>query len=229
VEAAAGRVAVTAHVGRASTRATARLAAEAVAVGADAVSAVTPWYYALDDDQLLAHYRALRDAVPGVPVYAYSIPRFAGNEISVGLAEALAAEGLAGLKDSSGSTDRLREYLGVVARRRAGRDFALLAGSEPLVLGALEGGAAGCVLGLANLRPDLVRALRAAAMERRSADAAALQEEIARIDGELGRGPTFTGLGRAVAERLTAGGIEYPADQRGPLGPAPARVAAASP
>jgi 4-hydroxy-tetrahydrodipicolinate synthase len=139
----------------------------------------------------------------------------------VELAEALAAEGLAGLKDSSGEGERHLDYLRVAAaRRHAGGDFSILAGSEPLVLLALRGGAAGCVLGLANLRPDLLVELRAAFVGGREDEAERLQAEVSRLNAELDRGPSFTGLTRAVAERLNAHGIDYPAHQRRPLGAA---------
>lgn len=225
VEVAAGRATVMAHVGRPATRATAALAREAAQAGADAVSAVTPWYYALEDAQLLEHYRAVRSAVEDVPVYAYAIPRLAGNEVSPALAEGLAAEGLAGLKDSSESSERHHEYLRV-ADRHAERGFSVLVGSEALMLEALQDGAAGCVLGLANLRPDLLLELREAARAERWDEAADLQDEVTRLNGELGRGPLFTGLNRTVAERLAARGIDYPAHQRPPLGAVPGRAEA---
>src|SRR3954469_10470092 len=47
VEAAAGAVPVVAHVGRPGTEATRRLAEGALTLGADAVSAVVPYYFPL--------------------------------------------------------------------------------------------------------------------------------------------------------------------------------------
>lgn len=74
---------------------------------------------------------------------------------------------------------------------------------------------------MANLRPDLLLDFRAAALRGGAADAAALREEITRLNAELDRGPLFTGLKRAVAERMAAHGLDYPAHQRAPLGAAP--------
>ena len=61
VEAAEGRMEVIAHVGRASTAATVRVGREAAGAGADALIAVTPWYYPHGSDALLSHYRALME------------------------------------------------------------------------------------------------------------------------------------------------------------------------
>jgi 4-hydroxy-tetrahydrodipicolinate synthase len=71
VERVGGRAPVLAHVGRAATAATVALARRAIANGADAVSAVAPYYYALGDGQVAAHSRALLAAAGGVPALAH--------------------------------------------------------------------------------------------------------------------------------------------------------------
>src|SRR5919206_2375534 len=73
VVAADGRVPVLAHVGRPGTAPTLALARRAIADGAAAVAAVVPYYYAVGDDHVRAHYATLIDGA-GAPVYAYTIP-----------------------------------------------------------------------------------------------------------------------------------------------------------
>ena len=85
VEAARGRAEVIAHVGRPSTAATLRLAAAAIDAGADAVVAVTPYYYGFDQDELVRHYSALVEAAGDLPAYAYSIPERTGNSLGAAL------------------------------------------------------------------------------------------------------------------------------------------------
>src|SRR5918999_550219 len=120
VQAAAGRMEVIAHVGRASTSATVRLARAAAGAGADALIAIVPYYYAHPPEALLSHYRALLGAVDGVPVLAYTFPDRAGNELPAEVLDTLADEGLAGLKDSTRSPDRHTEYLDVARRHDLG-------------------------------------------------------------------------------------------------------------
>lgn len=206
VERARSHASVLAHCGRASTVATVRLARRAIEAGADAVSAVVPYYYGLDDVQVAAHYRALLSAAGDVPVLAYTIPERTGNDLSAAVAAALADEGLVGIKDSTKSFERHREYL---ALARPG--FAVYMGSDGMVLDALRAGAAGCVSALANVRPELLVRLRDAVAAGRGDEAAALQDEVSRLR-EHARGPA--GVKRALAARLDG----YPAALRPPLG-----------
>ena len=206
VEAVGGRVPVLAHVGRPGTARTIRLARRALASGAAAVSAVVPYYYALEDAQVVGHYRALIEAAYGDAVYAYTIPARTGNELSVAAARTLAGDGLAGVKDSTKSLDRHREYLGL--------GIAVLMGSDGMVFEALAAGAAGCVSALANVRPDLLVRLKRASVEGRVDEAQAAQEELSSLRGALAQAPPLVGLKQAVGETLPG----YPAAVRAPLG-----------
>ena len=125
VEAAAGRVPVIAHVGRPSTRATARLIAAAVDAGAAGVSAIVPYYYAFGEREIVAHFRALLRAAGETPLYAYTFPARTGNAFSPEAFGALVADGLAGMKDST-SDDALHEaYLAAGPGRGGVRRLAL--------------------------------------------------------------------------------------------------------
>jgi 4-hydroxy-tetrahydrodipicolinate synthase len=212
--AAAGRIAVLAHVGRAGTDATIRLAHRTVGAGALGVSAVVPYYYAVDEGHLVEHYRALRGAVPDVPVYAYTIPARTGNELSPAAAGKLAQAGLAGLKDSTKSMERHVEYL------EATRDhpFRVLMGSDGMVLDALRAGAAGCVSAVANARPDLLVGLTRAFLGGRVEEAERHQAEVTAVREKLSRGPSLAGIKRATARALADAGTDYPVRLRPPLG-----------
>lgn len=211
--AAAGRARVLAHVGRPSTEGTIRLARRAIADGADAVSAVVPYYYELEAAALLAHYRALLAAARNTPVYAYNIPSRTGNDLEPDCVRALAAEGLAGLKDSTKSLERHLEYLESVR----GTDCAVLIGSDGMVLEALRAGAAGSVSALANVRPDLLLRLKHAFLKGRAEEAEAAQEEIAQLRAQFSQGRPLSQLKRAVAERLREAGSSYSPFLRAPL------------
>jgi dihydrodipicolinate synthase/N-acetylneuraminate lyase len=191
---AAGAVDVLAHVGRPDTASTLELARAAEAAGARAVSAVVPYYYALDDAQVERHFRALLGAAT-VPAYAYTIPARDGNELRPGVVRSLAAAGLRGVKDSTKSWDRHVELLA------CGLD--VLIGTDGMVGRAFAAGAAGCVSALANVRPDLLCALR----DGGGADA---EEEILHLRARL----PMQRLKSAVAEAVPG----YPAAYRAPLG-----------
>ena len=164
VQAAEGRIEVIAHVGRASTPATTRLARAAAGSGADAVMAITPWFFRHDHEALLAHYRAVLASVEGTPVLAYNFPNRTGNDLSPELVDTLAGEGLAGLKDSTGSPERHAEYLDVA---HAHDGFRLFVGSERLVRQSLEGKGAGSISALANVQAPRPAATRRRGLGRR--------------------------------------------------------------
>jgi dihydrodipicolinate synthase/N-acetylneuraminate lyase len=216
VDGAAERVPVLAHVGRAGTRDTVRLGRQATDAGAAGLTACVPYYYGLDDRQVVNHFTTVM-ASTSTPVYAYTIPIRTGNELSPNALRALVGEGLAGLKDSTKSFERHLEYM-EVARAAAPDSFAVFMGSDTMVLDALEAGAAGSVSALSNLRPDLLAALKRAFIEDDKLEAKSLQEQIAHVRDEVSRGSALSGLKAAVGRRLREKGIAYPTGLRAPLG-----------
>jgi 4-hydroxy-tetrahydrodipicolinate synthase len=197
---------VLAHVGRAGTAATVRLARRALDAGADAVSAVVPYYYDVSDAQLVRHFRAVIVEARGAPVFAYTIPARAGNELSVEAAALLAADGLAGIKDSTKSIERHAAYVAL--------GTPTLMGSDALVLDSLRLGGAGCVSAIANARPDLLVGLVRAHSSGRAGEAERFQREVSAFRAELAREPPLVGLKRAVAALVAS----YPGAVRAPLG-----------
>lgn len=207
VSGAKGRAWVLAHVGRPGSAATIRLAERALAEGVDAVSAVVPYYYPLEDGQILQHYRSLLGAVGDrLPVYAYTIPGRTGNDLPAALVGELARAGLTGVKDSSKSLERHREYLAT--------GVCVLIGTDDLVRSAFEEGAAGCVSAIANVRPDLLVGLRDAVVAGDAGRARGLQEEVRDLRSTLARESMLVALKRAAAAALPG----YPSRLRAPLG-----------
>ena len=212
VAGAAGRVPVIAHVGRPSTRATARLIAAAVDLGAAGVSAIVPYYYAFGEREIVAHFRALLRAAGDTPLYAYSFPARTGNAFSPEAFGALVADGLAGMKDST-SDDALHE-----AYLAAAPEAEVFVGSPSHLLHALRAGSRGGVAALANLRPELVLALAAAWRDGDDAEAERLQEEVRAAERALASDHALAALKRGVAELIAERGGHYPAALRSPLG-----------
>ncbi len=220
---AGGRVPILAHVGRPGTAPTLALARQAVEDGADAVSAVVPYYYPADGDQIRAHYAALVEGLEGTPVYGYTIPERTRNELDPALLGALIADGLAGLKDSTKSIELHREYAAAVSE--AGGGFDLFMGSASLVLEAIRAGAAGAVLAVANVWPELCVELATAQREGREDDAARLQQELTAVQTVVHGDGTIPGLKRRTRERLREHGVSYGTELRAPLGDAGRAVA----
>lgn len=118
--------------------------------GADAAMVVTPYYHDHDQETFERYYRQVADAAP-VPVYLYSVPAYTGVALAPETVGALAShENVGGMKDSSGD---LAAFQRVRDRTPAG--FSLLVGSGALLAPALDAGADGGVLTLANVVPEV--------------------------------------------------------------------------
>jgi dihydrodipicolinate synthase/N-acetylneuraminate lyase len=205
VSAAAAETRVIAHVGRPSTAATIVLAGRALDAGADEVSAVVPYYFELDDDRLLDHFSSVAGAVAPARLLVYVIPARTVNDVSAELLDRLAEAGVAGVKDSTKALARHEAYL-EVAQLHPG--FRVYMGSDGLAVDALARGASGLISAVANVRPELVIALRDAVGSDRAPE---LERELLAVRAEAGG---LAGLKRLVAERVDG----YPVAVRAPLG-----------
>lgn len=132
------------------------------------------------------------------------------------LARRLGEAGLAGIKDSTRSMERHREYLNVAAN--IGRPFEVYMGTDGLALEALQSGSAGIVSAIANLNPELFVALRDAARSGRSRDATYNQEEILKLRTSLQQGDLIANLKQGVRQRMEQVKVAYPTALRLPLG-----------
>jgi dihydrodipicolinate synthase/N-acetylneuraminate lyase len=175
VEAAAGRLQVAVHAGAQTTHDTVELAARAVEAGADAVAVIAPPYFALDEEELLAHFAAAAEACAPVPFYLYEFEARSGYAIPVGVVERLReqAPNLAGLKVSDSPWDKVAPYL------LEGLD--VFVGAEALLVEGLAAGAAGAVSGLAASFPDAVVPLVRAPSPELGDRAAALRVSLSRL------------------------------------------------
>ncbi|MDQ2049643.1 dihydrodipicolinate synthase family protein [Natronolimnohabitans sp. A-GB9] len=150
VDEVGGEVPVIAGVGAPSTYETVTHAEHAAAAGADGIVVVTPYYYPIDHEAALTHYRRVAEAV-SLPVYVYHIPSKTGNELSLEtLADLAAVDGIAGVKDSSKDVPWLAQATD------AHPELTFLAGSDSLLFTGLEIGCSGLVSAVANVFPELV-------------------------------------------------------------------------
>ncbi len=143
----------------------------------DFVVAVAPYYYAVSQEAVAAHFREVARASP-VPLILYNIPQCTHNPLAVETVLELAREpNIAGIKDSSG------DFVSFCRGLAAGAQPGVLDGAQPGVLNGapagfawimgedyLDGpamltGADGIVSGLSNVwaafHAGLVRAARA--------------------------------------------------------------------
>lgn len=181
-----GRVPVIMHVGACSTAQAVDLAKHAEAAGADAVASVPPWYYRYPEADLLDYYRALIQAVR-IPVFLYNNPDLSGNPVTPAMVKTLAAEGLAGYKDSKFDILNFYAFLEAVKDPK----FIPIVGTEAIAAAAVEAGAKGVVSGLANVWPEVMQELWDVLQTNDGRKSAQVQFKVNRARSLMKLGPTL--------------------------------------
>ncbi len=116
-ETAAAEKVLIAGVGRESAKATLELAETAAEFQYDAVLVRTPTYYApqMTPETVMNYFRSVADRSP-LPVLLYNIPKFVPYQIPVEMVAELAQHpNIIGIKDSTGSMDRIKALIAATA------------------------------------------------------------------------------------------------------------------
>lgn len=152
ISSASGKVPVVVQVGCADTASTLELAKHSEKVGATAVASLTPFYYKPGDKAIVKHFEAVSGSVD-IPVFAYNIPQFTGNNLAPSTVATLAkSKTIDGIKDSS------RDFLHLLDLIDAVPDgVVVMNGTEEYGLSAIMSGADGLVSGGASALPELFR------------------------------------------------------------------------
>jgi len=173
VERAAGRIPVIAGTGANSTIEAIALTKCAHEAGADACLLVTPYYNKPTQRGLIAHHRAVAEAVD-IPQILYNVPgRTACDMLPVTAVTLAKVPNIIGIKEATSDIERV-----ATIRAGAGPDFLLLSGEDATTLEFLEAGGDGVISVTANVAPRQMAAMCRAAREGDF-------ETAARIDGEL--------------------------------------------
>jgi 4-hydroxy-2-oxoglutarate aldolase len=140
-----------AGVGTDGVRETVKLANRAAEIGYHFALALSPFYYKVQmhrpDTQAL-YFRSVADKSK-IPVLIYNIPQVTGYHLPPEtVAELSHHPNIAGMKDSSGNLEKLRETLALVKP-----GFQVLTGSGSTFWDAFEMGGSGAILGIANAIP----------------------------------------------------------------------------
>jgi 4-hydroxy-tetrahydrodipicolinate synthase len=203
----AASVPVLAGTGSPGYEETRRATADAADAGADAALVVTPFYYSYDDDALGAYYRDLADEAE-IPVYLYSVPAYTDVKLPVSVVGELATHpNVAGMKDSSGDVATF------VRERRLTRDadFDLMVGSGGVLSYALDAGASGGVLAVANVAPEAATSVYEAHRDGDPEAARARNEAVVELNHAVTAGHGVPGLKAAMRARgAPAGHVRRP-------------------
>jgi len=205
VEVAAGRIAVVGHCGALTTARAAELAVRMRDAGVDGVATLTPFFYHVDADAMVEHFRLVADAAR-CPTYLYGIPGLTGVAIPAEVVRRVVGHPhFGGLKYSACDLPQIVAYAETGAR--------VFIGCDALITAAMRAGAAGTVSGTGACLPGPYAHLFARI--RKGADPAAAQAAVTRFDALLAAFPPIAGY-KAVLKRR---GIIASAAVRRPLRP----------
>lgn len=140
------RVPVFVGTGGNSTREVINLSKRMEAIGASALSIITPYFVPPTQQELMEHYKAVAAEV-NLPIMMYNMPGKTGINIEPESVRELAkVKNIVGIKDSGGKLDNMKAYLEVTK----GEDFGVFSGSDSLILDILKVGGHGAVAATAN-------------------------------------------------------------------------------
>ena len=191
----AGRLLI-AGAGRESTKQTIAAANRAAGLGANAVLVRTPSFFKwqMTADAFLGHYTAVADA-SAVPVVLYNFTALTGVTLSVDTVARLAEHSnIVGVKESGPDIGFVSVLVDVTPQ-----EFSVLVGSAPAFYAGLLSGAAGGVLALACIVPELCVELFNLVQSNQLAEARALQHELARLARLITRANGVAGLKAALS------------------------------
>ncbi|MCB1738190.1 MAG: 4-hydroxy-tetrahydrodipicolinate synthase [Gammaproteobacteria bacterium] len=174
VELAHGRVPVIAGTGANSTAEAITLTRCAMKAGADAALLVTPYYNKPTQEGLYRHHRAIAEAC-AIPQILYNVPGRTAVDMKPATVARLAdIPNIVGIKEASGSVDRIRELIDLVGGR-----MDVFSGDDDLACAAMLAGARGVISVTANVAPlqmfHMAEAAKAGDAERAHAIDARLQ------------------------------------------------------
>ncbi|WP_026852398.1 4-hydroxy-tetrahydrodipicolinate synthase [Geothrix fermentans] len=173
LEEAGGRPVVV-GTGHNATRQAAAMTKRAQTLGAQGALVVTPYYNKPTPDGLVAHFAAVAEAAPGLPIIAYNVPGRTGlNVTPPTLARLWENPQVVAVKESSGNLAQIAEIA-----RQLPKGKTLLSGDDNLALAALAVGASGLVSVLGNVLPRETSAMVEAARAGRTTEALRLHQQL---------------------------------------------------
>ena len=175
------RIPVIAGTGANSTREAIELTKEAKELGADAALLVTPYYNKPTQEGLYQHYKAIAEAVD-LPQILYNVPGRTGvdmlNETIIRLAD---IPQIVGIKDATGDVPRGKELINGLQ----GKNMTVYSGDDATAYQLICLGAHGNISVTANIIPQQMSQICAAALAGHAEQAEALNNQVANLHNIL--------------------------------------------
>lgn len=181
VDRVAKRVPVIAGTGANSTSEAIELTEAARKVGADIALLVTPYYNKPPQEGLYRHFKSIAEAV-AIPQIVYNVPgRTAVDMLPETVARLAQVTGIVGIKEAKGDMERVRQLLAL----KLPAEFALLSGDDATARESILLGFRGDISVTANVVPQQMAQMCAAAAAGNIERAADIDAKIAPLHSKL--------------------------------------------
>lgn len=176
----AGKTPVLTNISDVNPRVVADLGRHAKQCGAAGVSLLAPWFYPLNEDDLVAFFVAAGKAID-LPLTLYNFHAMTGKRITPAIVRRIGSEiQIGGIKHSAGDLEEHKEFAAVGEEL----GFNVVTGWDTHIPEAMALGAKGCVAGLANVVPELIVKVYQAVASGRSEEVHELARQMRKI-GEI--------------------------------------------
>ena len=156
-----GKIDVVVMTGTTNNRDTVELTKHAYASGADAVSAIAPFYFKHNSDNVCHFFEDMTKAVPkDYPISVYNNPSFQGYPLDFDTLKRLKNMGISGIKDATFDIMLHAKY----QRLLKDESFDVALGTEAMWLPAWSLGCEAFIPGLGNAFPEICRQMYTEAM-----------------------------------------------------------------
>lgn len=180
VKTADSKISILAGTGASSTAATIQETRAAASCGVDACLVVTPYYNRPTQEGLYQHYKAVADSTE-LPIFTYNVPRRTGCDLQPATMARLAeVKNIIGIKEATGDLVRVAALKALVGER-----FILLSGDDATALEFIRQGGQGVISVTANVAPELMQQMCAAALKGDYATAHQINSDLALLHAAL--------------------------------------------
>lgn len=143
-----GRIAVIGGTGSNDTQHAIDFTVKAEEYGCDAVLCVTPYYNKSTQKGLVAHYKAIADAV-SIPIILYNVPSRTGVNIAVSTLKELAKiDNIVAIKEASGNIGYVMKIAHEVP------ELHIYSGNDDMIVPIMSAGGKGVISVVANIMPE---------------------------------------------------------------------------
>ena len=180
VQHASGRIPVIAGAGSNSTTEALMFTQSAKDYGADAALLVTPYYNKPPQEGLYQHFATIAEAVD-LPQILYNVPGRTACDLQLDTVRRLAKlKNIVAIKDATGDLQR-----GIELVRELGEELTVYSGEDSLTLPLMLAGAKGTISVTANVAPELMARMCAAALAGDEAAATVVDAKLAGLHENL--------------------------------------------